>query len=117
MPTGQIVTASVRSKVTLTCDIDLDTFDLVEWRRNDTTNAIFIQYEAYPASVDRRYTNRVSLRNKKDLEIANLNIGDEDAYFCKVVNSKSGGISSSSAPIKLMVLGRLLPSYLEKDTL
>ena len=102
------MTASVRSKVTLSCEIELSVYDLVEWRRNDTVNAIFIQYQNYPPSVDRRYINRVSLKDKKDLEIANLNIGDEDAYFCKVVNSKSGGTSSSSAPIRLIVLGMLI---------
>ena len=112
-PTGQLVTASVRSKVVLSCDIDLVDFDLVEWRRNDTVDAIFVQYKNHVPSVDRHYRNRVALRNKKDLEIANLNVGDDNVYFCKVVSSKSGGTSSSSAPIRLLVLGRFNCGFLE----
>ena len=61
--------------------------------------------------MDRRYQGRVALRNKKDLEIANLNVGDDNVYFCKVVSSKSGGTSSSSAPVRLIVLGRLHNSF------
>ena len=103
-PTGQIVTATVRSKVTLICDVDETVFNLVEWRRNDTSDDIFIQYQDYRPSVHVSYINRVTLKDGKNLQIASLNLGDEDTYFCKVVNTKTG-TTSQSPPIKLLVLG------------
>ncbi|XP_065056206.1 protein turtle-like [Rhopilema esculentum] len=101
-PTGQIVTATVRSTVTLICDVGETVFDLVEWRRNDTSDDIFIQYQNFRPSVHVSYINRVTLKDGKNLQIANLNLGDEDTYFCKVVSLKSGTTSQSS-PIKLLV--------------
>ncbi len=104
----KLVTAFVGSSVTFTCDTTLKTFNLVEWRRNDSANAIFLHYNNHPTVFDRRLSSRASITDKKNLRISNLKLGDQDVYFCKVVNSNTGG-SESGSPIKLIVLGEYKP--------
>eukprot|EP00794_Sanderia_malayensis_P011289 gene11289-12470_t len=102
--TVKLLTAFVGSSVTLTCDVSITDFNLVEWRRNDTTNSVLMKYQQADLIIDRKYQNRVALKDKKNLQISNLNLGDENAYFCKVSNSDSSGLPELGSPIKLVVL-------------
>ena len=70
-----------------------------------------IQYgDNFRVNVDPRYKNRVSLVNRKDLQIRDLKTGDEDAYFCTLSLSKGQGpvrnFDTRKSPVHLMVLGK-----------
>ena len=81
------MTTPVNETVTLNCDTSHRSYELIEWRRNDTKTPVYLKFRNYEPEIGPSYSKRVSLVNGKDLQIQHVTLDDQSVYTCKTMKN------------------------------